>query len=149
VIRRLLYFGAACLLAGGVAFWVLVLDPARRHLAFCQESRAELQSLAKRRPTSLSRQQWECVVAWTLNGHANILTFKQDIPQAERDQFLARLRTRLSGYVNLGMVDWVWDEFERLSPSYGPIYSGKCRPTSPERLKEFETPSSSWCIKVD
>ena len=153
MVRLALCLAGVCLLAAGGAFWLLVIDPAQRHRDFCQSTQAELQSLAHKRPPGVSRQQWESVVAWTLNGHGNILTFKQDIPQPDRDKFLAELRARLAGPVDLDTVDWVWDEFERLCPSYGPIYSGRYRPTSPERLREFETPGSgwngSWGIKVD
>jgi hypothetical protein len=145
VARRILIVAAACALAGGVAFWVLVVDPAQRHLDFCRSVHVELKSLTKKRPPDVSRQQWKCVVAWTLNGHANILTTFRNNPQAERDRFLAELRERLNGPVTLATIDWIWDQYEMLNPSYGPVYSGRYRPTSPERLREFETPGSSWC----
>lgn len=151
--RRDFYLAAACLVAGGVAFWVLAINSTRRHFAFCQEARAEFESLAKRRPPGVSREQWQSVVAWTLNGHCNILEFRQEIPQRARDKFLLGLRGKLGKPVDLSTIDWIWDQFEILSPSYGPIYSANYRPTSPKRLHEFEEPGSpwrcSWGIEVD
>jgi hypothetical protein len=136
---------AACLLAGGVVFWVRGFDSAGSHAEFCRITRVELESLARKRPEGVTREQWHHVVAWTLNGHGNILEFKQDIPQAERDLFVSELRERLAGpAVDLSTIDWIWDQYERLWPGYGPVYSGRYRPTSPERLREFQREGFTW-----
>jgi hypothetical protein len=135
----------ACLTAGAVVVWVLKIGPRQRHSAFCQVTAAELKSLAQKRPPDITREQWQHIVAWTLNGHGNILTFKTDIPQAEQDRFVSELRGRLSSQrVDLATIAWIWDQFERLSPSYGPEYSARYRPTAPERLKEFQKQGFSW-----
>lgn len=83
------------------------------------------------------------MVAWTLNAHSNCITFSPNIPQAERDRFLANLQERLRGPVELTTIDWIWDELVRLT-SYGKTYSDNWRPTLPERLREFEEGNSMW-----
>jgi hypothetical protein len=138
----------ACILVGGVLFWALVIDPARRHLAFSQAVRAEFEALAKKRPPNVTRKQWENVVAWTLNAKANCIDFAHRIPQGERDRFLAELRERVRGPVDLATIDWIWDEIIRLTPG-GQRYSDNWRPTSPERLQEFEEGNLTWGIEVD
>ena len=125
-----------------------VVEPTRRHAAFCREVRADLQSLARKRPPSVSRKQWENVVAWTLNAHGNCLTFHADIPQDEMARFEAELKRRLAGPVDLSTIDWIWDEIVRLTPG-GQRYSDNGRPTLPERLREFEEGNQSWGIEVD
>jgi hypothetical protein len=99
--------------------------------------RADIESLAKKRPPDVSRKQWENVVDWTLNAHGNCLTFHRGIPADEMAGFEAELKRRLSGTVNLATIDWIWDEIVRLTPN-GRRYSDNWRPTTPERLKEFE-----------
>jgi hypothetical protein len=54
------------------------------------------------------------------------------------------LQDRLNRPVDLGTIDWIWDQFERLSPGYGPTYSQRYRPTSPERLREFQEQGFCW-----
>lgn len=122
--------------AGGV-FWFSVVDPARRHAEFCQATKAEFESLAKKRPPTITRRQWQNVVSWTLNAHGNCLQFAQNLPQSERDRFLTQLRQRLQGPVELETVDWIWDEIMRLTPN-GRRYSDRWRPTTPKRLQEYK-----------
>src|SRR5262249_4374032 len=74
--RRITTMLATCAIVGALLVWVPILEPARRHRAFCEATEAELMSLTKKRPPNLTRIQWQNVVAWTLNGYANILTFK-------------------------------------------------------------------------
>ena len=141
--RRVLIALAVLVVAGAGAFWLWVLDPALRHAEFCRATKAEFKSLAKKRPPRVTRKQWHHIVAWTLNAHGNCITFARNIPQAERDRFLAELRERLRGPVELATIDWIWDELVRLT-SYGQTYSDQWRPTTPERLREFEEGNSSW-----
>lgn len=138
-----------CLGAGGIVLWLRVIDPAERHLEFCQVTYTELKTLSRKRPLNFTREQWHHIVAWTLNGHSNILTFKREIAQAERDRFVSELRRRLAGTrVDLATIDWIWDQFERLSP--GSTYSARFRPTSPERLQQFQQEGFTWTgIEVD
>jgi hypothetical protein len=142
--RRVLIALVVCLVACGVLSWVRVIDPARRHTEFCRVTRAELEVLTRKRPPNITRKQWHHIVAWTFNAHGNCLTFSPNIPQPERDRFVGELRGRLRGPVNLRTVDWIWDEFVRLAPSVGSSYSEQWRPTSPEKLREFEESHSTW-----
>jgi hypothetical protein len=134
----------AILVVAGVAFWFGVYEPIRRHKDFCSATRAELETLAKKRPPDLTREQWNNIVGWTLNGHGNSVVAKRPglggprIPRAEMDRFLAELRQRLSGPVDLQTINWIWDEFVRLAPESGRHYSERYRPTSPEKLREFK-----------
>jgi hypothetical protein len=146
--RRGSLVAAILLLAGGVTVWLRYLEPMRRHRECCERVRADLASLAKRRPPNVSLKQWENVVAWTLNAHGNCLASEPNIPPEEIARFERELKLRLSGPVRLKTIDWIWDEIVRLS-SGGQRYSDNWRPTLPERLKEFEEGGIDWGIKVD
>jgi hypothetical protein len=127
----------------GVAFWFGVYEPIRRHKDFCTATREELETLAKKRPPDFTREQWNNIVGWTINAHGNTVVatwprWGSRIPRTEMDRFLAELRRRLSGPVDLATIDWIWDEFERLAPELGPQYSRRYRPTSAEKLREFK-----------
>jgi hypothetical protein len=52
---------AVLIAAGGGAFWLWVLDPAMRHAEFCRATKAEFESLAKKRPPTITRKQWHHV----------------------------------------------------------------------------------------
>ena len=129
-------------------FWLRVFEPFRRHHEFCRTTRAELETLAKKRPTGISRKQWHHIVNWTLNAHSNTLVATRQMPREEMDRFETELKQRLQGPVDLGTIDWIWDEFVRLAPGWGPSYSERWRPTSPEKLREFEE-SSDTIIGVE
>ncbi len=148
--RRVFLALAACVIAGGVVDWVRVVEPVRRHSAFCRAVKAELRTLVHKRPPGITRKQWHHIVAWTWNAHANTLVATPLIPPAEMNRFLAELRERLAGPVTLATIDWIWDAFVRLAPGWGPNYSQKWRPTSPEKLREFEESNASWVgVEVD
>jgi hypothetical protein len=145
--RRSVLILTACVIALCAVVWVCVIEPNRRHLQFCRETRAEFELLVGKRPPTITRKQWQHVVAWTLNAHANCM-FTRTIPQTDRDQFLTELRRRLQEPVDLTTVDWIWDELVRLTPNGG-TYSDRYRPTTPERLREFEEGNVTWGIEVD
>jgi hypothetical protein len=136
------------LVAGGALFWVRCIHPVLRHAEFCRNVKVELKTLAKKRPPDVTRKQWENVVAWTWNAEGNCLAFHRNIPLEEMTRFEAELKRRLEGPVDLGTIDWIWDEIVRLTPN-GQRYSDDWRPTLPERLKEFEEGNTSWGIEVD
>ena len=148
-LRPLTVVTASLLVAGG-AIWFVIIDPAVRYRTFDRDTRAELRALTRKRPPDVTREQWHNVVAWTWNGYGNILAGRMDLPQPERDRFLADLRVRLARPVNLATIDWIWDEYERLNPSYGPVYSSRYRPTTPERLSQFQVDGFCWAgFEVD
>lgn len=149
MVRRVMMVLAALIAAAVGALWLCVVDPAMRHTAFCRATRVEFESLAKKRPPTFTRKQWHQVVAWTLNAHGNCIASSPNIPQTQRDRFLAELREQLGKPVELATIDWIWDELVRLT-SYGQRYSDNWRPTAPERLREFEEGNSSLGgIEVD
>jgi hypothetical protein len=131
--RRWLALATLLTLAGGV-YWAY--DSERRHLEFCHAVDSELRTLGKKRPPGISRQQWEYVLGWTLNDFRGYLAEAKYISQADRNSFLAELRTRLNGPVDLGTIDWLYAELDRLKAYSGRLFSR--RPTTPERLQEFE-----------
>jgi hypothetical protein len=128
--------------------WFRVIEPLKRHRLFCDHVRAELTMLAKKRPANVTRKQWENVVAWTLNAHANCITYERNMPPEDMEGFETELHQRLQGEVNLATIDWIWDEIIRLT-SIGQRYSDYYRPTLPRKLKEFEEENMRWGIEVD
>jgi hypothetical protein len=137
-----------CVLTAGALIWFRMTQPLQRHSEFYHRVRADLETLAKKRPPNVTRKQWEQIVGWTLNAHGNCLASQQNMPPEEMNRFEAELTQRLQGTVDLGTIDWIWDEIVRLTSS-GRTYSDRWRPTSPEKLKEFEEGNHSWGIDVD
>jgi hypothetical protein len=130
--------------------WFVVYEPGRRYARFYHETRADLQELARSRPSGLTPKQWNNVVGWTITGHANTLGTTRHISRSDMDHFRTNLSHRLKRPVDLATIDWIWDEFERLSPHTGPEYARKYRPTSPEKLNEFEDGIFVWAgIQVE
>jgi hypothetical protein len=105
--------------------------------------------LAKKRPPNITRRQWNNVVGWTTTAHGNTLAATRWIPREQMDNFESELHLRLQGPVDITTIDWIWDEFERLAPNYGPEYSRKYRPTSPEQLREFEEGPFTWSLLIE
>lgn len=132
------------MIAWSVSLWLFIVEPQRRHREFCQTTRAELMTLAEKRPPGVTPKQWHHVVAWTLNAHSNTLVATRQIPRFEMARFEANLRERLQAPVNLGTIDWIWDEFVRLGSSSAMSYSERFRPTTTERLREFENAGDIW-----
>jgi hypothetical protein len=151
VVRRVVLLVLVALsVGGGAVFWVQTVEPARRHHAFCRALDAELKTLAHKRPPGVTRNQWHHVVAWTWNAHSNTLVASPGIPRVEQERLLAELRERLASPVTLATIDWIWDEFVRLSPGWGASYSDRWRPTGPEKLREFEETGATWAgVNVD
>lgn len=127
--------------------WEMVI--AHFHRQFCGRVRVELESLADKRPSNVSRKQWDEVVSWTLNAESNTVSSHRWIPWAEMERFEAELKQRLEApTVEMATIDWIWDEFARLAPS-GQWYSDNFRPTLPERLAEFEGSETSADLRTD
>jgi hypothetical protein len=135
--RSLLLVFAVGVAVPCVSFQAWAIIPTIGHKEFCDATRAELKTLAEKRPPDVTPRQWDEVVFWTLNLHANCIMSNMRMPRAERAKFLAELRERLSGPVDLKTIDWIWDEVVRLSPGCGKTYSERHRPTTPERLREY------------
>jgi hypothetical protein len=136
------------LVVAGIVFWFPKIEQNRRHSLFCDRVHFQFLSLAKKRPLNVSRQQWEGVVAHTINAWANCLTFTKNIPPAEMDRFEHELHQRVQGPVDLATIDWIWDEVVRLTPN-GQSYSDDWRPTTPFWLAEYEKGNHSFGLEVD
>lgn len=91
-----------------------------------------------RRPAEVPPGQWEFLVGWTLNLHANCGTFRTAI--SDRDharRFAEALVERLRQPVDVATIDWIWDEYESFT-SGGRSYSEKYRPTRSPDLKHAQ-----------
>lgn len=148
MLRQVSLIVAVPLLLGGGVVWIFLLEPIRVHAEFYSDVRGQLQSLAKKRPPNVTPKQWENIVGWTLNAHANCFAHWHQLSQQDMKQFEVELRQHLAGPVTLETIDWIWDEIVRLSP-LGQSYSDNYRPTRPSRLQEFEESNVSWGIQVE
>ena len=144
--RRTWLVMSICVATGIIALWSGLYEPWKQHRDFCRATRAKLATLAKKRPAGLTRKQWNNVVGWTIQAHGNTLVPTLWIPRADMRRFEVELNKRLEGQVDLATIDWIWDQFELLAPRFGPEYSRKYRPTSVEKLREFERDDVIWPI---
>jgi hypothetical protein len=120
----------------GVAFGLAALRsyilPDLEHQRWSGRVRRSLEGLASKCPPEVSRARWDHIVSWTLNAHANCCSIRGAVIADERGPFADELERRLRGPVDLETIDWIWDEFERIS-IYGKQYSDCWRPTRPQR----------------
>jgi hypothetical protein len=63
--------------AAATAFWFLALGPIREHRHWNDRVRADLDSLADKRPVDVPPGQWEFMVGWTINLHLNSAAARQ------------------------------------------------------------------------
>ena len=92
-----------------------------------------LRSLVACRPADMTRGQWGCAVAWTLNLHSNsMLMFEADVSAIAA--FEQRLKDRLAGDVDMQTIDWIWTQYAQLCP-HGASYQR----LKPQMLEEIQT----------
>jgi len=115
------------LTGAAAAFWFLWIRPIHEHFIWYGRVRAALEPLAGKRPADVPPGQWEFMVGWTLNLHANCGT-EQRIDRNERQAFLDELERRLQGPVGVDTIDWIWDEYIRITKG-GRHYDENWRPT--------------------
>jgi hypothetical protein len=125
------------LVVASVSFWFVKVEPLRQNRAFYYRTRAALHSLLDRRPAGVDVKYWQNWVGWTMNAHANTVSFYPKIPQADMDQFERELGQKILGQPDVQTLEWIWDELARLVPN-GKKYSDDWRPTSPTRITPFE-----------
>ena len=118
-------------------FYFESIEPIRRQTRFTQSVRRDLESLFLKRPKDVTPKQWRGVVEWTLSAQVNCLRFQKSITREDMDRFERELTERVSGPVDLKTIDWIWDEIARIS-MHGKRYGETWRPTTPDRLAEFE-----------
>ena len=131
-VRRMM--AVVAIIALGLAgFDAAFFRPIRVHSRWFKRVRADLESLQHKRPPDVERREWAYVVGWTLNAHGNCCSARDFVDPALTEGFADELERRLRGRVGIGTIDWIWDEFMRISrvKSYD-----RFRPTTPEHLKE-------------
>jgi hypothetical protein len=121
---------ASCL---PLAIFALYLDQHRRHLAWYRLIEGRIARLAGERPEDLSPNRWAYCLHWTWNLHCNCGTFDQ-FDEDETRRFLEEFDRRLAGRVDLGTIDWIWDEYAEHSRC-GRWYSTNFRPTDPDHVR--------------
>jgi hypothetical protein len=121
-----------------LAFWHFALGPVYEHREWSDRMRADIESLAGKRPPDRSPAQWDYLAGWTINLHGNCGVVHQWIvAPAEKWPFLHEFERRLQGPVGMDTIDWVWDEYIRIT-KLGQLYSDKHRPTRSPDLKALE-----------
>lgn len=128
-----LWWGLALATAAAVCLgwlaWYFVLQPIRVHREWSDRVRADLGLLVERRPAEVPPGQWEFLVGWTLNLHANCGTSHTTISdQDHARRFAEALGERLKQPVDGATIDWIWDEYEQFTTG-GRHYSEKYRPS--------------------
>jgi hypothetical protein len=117
--------------------WRDIIAPALAHTRWYDHVRASLASLRLRRSPDVSQKQWQYVVGWTLNAHANCCAIREAVDLDAREEFSKQLDQKLAGTVDMGTIDWIWDELEKIS-RLGSHYSERFRPTIPRNLRDAE-----------
>ena len=131
--------------AAATAFWFLALGPIHEHLQWYGRVRADLVALADKRPTDVSPGQWEFMVGWTINLHANSAAAKEWVDRGETWPFIEELERRLKGPVTVATIDWIWDEYARITKG-GRLYGERYRPTLSSDLQHAQP--GFWGIRV-
>jgi hypothetical protein len=68
------------------------------------------------------------MVGWTLNLHANCGASHTWVERDQMWPFLEEMERRLQGSVSIATIDWIWDEYTRIT-KFGREYEEKYRPT--------------------
>jgi hypothetical protein len=108
-------------------FDAVFIHPIRVHMRDFRRSEGLLRSLEDRRPPEVSPETWADLVLWTRNANSNCASFRGSIEPADFTAFLDELERKLRGPVNVETIDWIWDQYVRISRA-GPSYD-RFRPT--------------------
>jgi hypothetical protein len=133
------------LTAAAATFWVLALGPIREHRHWYDRVRADLYLLADKRPAEVPASQWEFMVGWTINLHSNSAAARQWVDRGEIWPFVEELERRLQGPVTVATIDWIWDEYARITKG-GRLYGERYRPTQSSDLQHAQP--GFWGIRV-
>lgn len=107
------------------------------HHHWHQRVRDDLKRLARQPPPDVSEDEWEHMVSWTHNLHANCDFTPSSSERAWREPFAVELERRLPGPVTVADIDWIWDEYVAHTKG-GQSYSDNWRPTGANRLELAE-----------
>ena len=122
----------SALITAGIStiVFVTLIKPTLDHRRWFNQVDASIESLATRRPPGVDQDQWMLAVLWTQNANANCCAMAEFLKTRDRaalERFADELEHRIQGPVDLKTIDWIWDEFERIS-KYGKHYSDEWRP---------------------
>jgi hypothetical protein len=113
-----------------LTLWFAFVGPRYSHDRWYDRVRADILTLTHKRPAEVSRQDWESIVCWTVNLHANCGQYRS-VEITWRERFVAELEQRLQGPITVADIEWVWDEYAS-NTRCGQTYSEEWRPTRPE-----------------
>jgi hypothetical protein len=131
--RRLMVSAIVIAACAGLALVGLTVYQHRVHLEWYHGVEKRIVRIAAKRPQDVSPNQWAYYVHWTWNLHCNCGTPDQ-FDWTERAKFLAEFDRRLEGRVDVGLIDWIWDEYAKHS-GCGRNYSRNFRPTEPDHIR--------------
>ncbi len=77
------------------------------------------------------------LVGWTTNLHANSAAANQWVDRGEIWPFVEELERRLQETVTVATVDWIWDEYARITTG-GRLYGERYRPTQSAELQHVQ-----------
>jgi hypothetical protein len=109
----------------------------KTHNDWYKKVRADIYGLASKRPADVTRGQWEFIIGWTVNLHANCVADFTQVTAIGQDSFASEFEEKLRGSVDISTIDWVWDQYAKFTKS-GKLYSDKYRPTKSDDLKHAE-----------
>jgi hypothetical protein len=125
------------LLGIALSLWFWWIAPIRSEIQWSQRVRADYYSLVHNRPADVTPAQWDLLVGWTINLHANCGSGQLGVDANWRDGFAAELEARLQGSVGVVDIDWIWDQYAQ-NTKYGREYSESYRPTRAPDLNRVE-----------
>ena len=125
---------AASVFALGMCIWLLVLRPQQQHMDWYRMVEDRMLTLATKRPDDVSPQLWAFCLHCTWNLHTNAGGYN-DFDMAAKGEFLAEFDRRLNAKVDLGTIDWIWNQY--VEHSHGGLSYSKHRPTKPEMMRQF------------
>ncbi len=118
-----------------LSFMMFMLYSQQQHLEWYRRVEDCIIRLADKRPDAVSPNRWAFCVSWTWQLHGNYGGYYY-FDHGARAEFLAEFDRRLTGTVDLGTIDWIWDEYIKHSTG-GRHYSQGYRPTDPDHVRQF------------
>ncbi len=139
--RLLRYVVCVVVIGSSICFYFFWIRPVQQMFFWHREVEYRLLTLAEKCPNGLKATRWAFCIHWTWNLHCNCGAHY--FSATEREQFLTELDERLAREVDLGTIDWIWDQYCRYS-TCGQHYSQNYRATTAERLKDGAADLQEW-----
>jgi hypothetical protein len=132
---------AAILALAGIAAYVwflfLWLRPIYEHRKWSERVKANLYALCWKRPPEVPSGQWEFMVGWTIMLQNGCGSHHTVVDQDQKGPFLDELERRLQEPVTVATIDWIWDEYARITPG-GREFGERYRPTRSPDLESAQ-----------